>query len=157
MGMAALRHPLVTAAPIRPDQDRPSRGRHPQSQVPQQTPDLRQAQSPARPRDRLKAARLFVSGIFFWGSGRARSAARTTASRASVTCRYQPRAAHFVVVQPQLLLGGHQRLRVLQAAAEEQVMAPVRGLRFRQHPALPVVNAIALYPTTTFNRCQNGL
>lgn len=68
-GVAALRQPLVAAPPIRPGQERPGRGRHPQPQAPQQTPDLRQAQPPAKSRARLKAARLFVSGRFFWGSG----------------------------------------------------------------------------------------
>ncbi len=93
--VAALGHPLVVPPPVRPGQDAPHPARHAQDQAPQEAPDLGQAQPPARPRARLKAARLGVGGLFFWGCGRSRSAARTTASRAraqrtSVTCRYQP-------------------------------------------------------------------
>ena len=85
--VAALGRPLVTAVPVRPDQDPPHLARHLQYQAPQQAPDLRQAQAPARPRARLKAARLYVARLFFWGA-----AACTTASRTSVTFRYQPGA-----------------------------------------------------------------
>ncbi len=93
--VAALGHPLVAAAPVGPGQHLPHPARHLQQQAPQEAPDLGQAQPPARPRDRRKALRLGGPGLFFWGSGRARSAARTTASRARaqrarVTCRYQP-------------------------------------------------------------------
>lgn len=80
-------------------------------------PDLGQAQSPARPRDRQKVARLGGPGLFFGGS-RGRSAAHTTASRAraqstSVTGRYQLCALRH---DPALLLST-DGMRVAQLAA----------------------------------------
>lgn len=77
--VAALGRPLVTAVPVRPDQDPPHLARHLQYQAPQQVPDLRQAQAPARPPG-------CTWPDSFLGCGRSRAAA----SRASVTCRYQP-------------------------------------------------------------------
>lgn len=50
-------------------------------QAPQQLSEIRQAQAPAKPRDRRKAARLCVRGLFFRGAAGPGSAARTTASR----------------------------------------------------------------------------
>ena len=99
--VAALGRPLVTAVPVRPDQDPPHLARHLQYQAPQQVPDLRQAQAPARPRARLKAARLYVAGLFFWV--RPVQGGRQQGQRHVLVPAV--RAAHLVVSQVRLLPG----------------------------------------------------
>ena len=96
--VAAQGCPLVTAVPVGPGQDPPHPARR-AGPVPQETPDLRQAQHPARPRSRLKAVKLCISGLFLgMRPGQNPQRKHHVPVPAGGT-------AHLVVVQPHFLLG----------------------------------------------------